>query len=603
MSSNFSNTPQSKDKTASLNLSTITSSSLDKSSLGMSSLDISSSAIEQALDHVWSLINKQAISQANTACAQLNRSFPDSADAWYASSFLALQLKNFSQAIVLIDNAITLAAQNAQWQLHKAQCFLIAGKVKPAQVITEQLINNQQFNNSLSFDEQSTDDQNIDNFAELALILNKLENFAMAAFYYQKAIDLIADTSKQRKAQLYFNLAAMQRYLGQIDEAEASLTAAITLNPDDYEAYLLRSSLKNQTTQANHITELETLLTKPIKHPMAKAQVYYALAKEHEDLGDKELSQKSISHYQKSFDYLTKGAQSRRSNIRYHVAHDIETMDEIIRTFTASFFEQQADKKAPVFNNDEAIFVLGLPRTGSTLVDRILSNHSDVFSAGELNDFALQMMAQVKKYCFEKIRNAPKSKADLVSITTDINFATLGRSYIESTRISTGKTKHFIDKSPLNSLYVGLIHLALPQAKIIHVTRHPLDTCYAIYKQLFTQGYPFSYDLQELGQYYIAHHKMMLHWQEVMPGVIYHIAYEEVVNNIEEQAKALIQHCDLSWQRACFDFQKNQSPSTTASATQVRQGLYKSSQGKWQHFSAQLAPLKRQLEQAGICCD
>jgi len=584
----------------------------------ITSVDMSSLGIEQALDHVWSLINKQAVAQANIACAELNVMFPNSADAWYASSFLAFQLKNFAQAILLIGNAIALEPQNTQWQLHKIQSLLLSGDLKLAQVLTEQLVKKPPFTQKLNSKKKTFDNSysgnsslvnsaadiiDVDNFAELALILNSLENFELSAFYYQQAIDLISNTNRQRKAQLYFNLAAIQRYLGNIDEAEKSLTAAIALNPNDYEAYLLRSSLKKQTMQTNHVLELEQLLTKQIKHPVSQAQVYYALAKEHEDLAHKAPKPKALMHNQKSFDYLTKGAQSRRSNIRYDVAHDIETLKQIIETFTPSFFEQQADKMTPSCNNNEAIFVLGLPRTGSTLVDRIISNHTDVHSAGELNDFPLQMMEQVKAYCFEQNKSAPKSKAELVSLTTEINFANLGRAYIERSRASTGKAKYFIDKSPLNSLYVGLISLALPKAKIIHVTRHPLDTCYAIYKQLFSQGYPFSYDLHELGQYYIAHHKMMKHWKKVMPGVIYQITYEDVINNIEEQAKALIQHCALPWQSQCIDFQTNQAPSTTASAAQVRQGIYKSSQGKWQQFSQQLAPLQAQLEQAGICCD
>ncbi len=578
---------------------TVSNAALDKRntpSKNTYSFAQSSLTIEQALDNVWSLINKQAASPANKACTELNQTFPDSPDAWYASSFLAFQLKDFTKAIRLINKAIELAPHNAQWQLHKAQSLLLIGDIKSAQVIAEQLINNAHFNQNdgtSAVDSNVIDSNTIDNYAELAHILNKVENFEMAGFYYQQAIDLISDTSKQRKAQLYFNLASIQRYLGKVDEAGKSLTAAIALNPNDYEAYLLRSSLKKQTIEENHVYELEQTASRGIKHPIAKAQVCYALAKEFEDL----------QQYKQSFYYLTKGAQSRRSNIRYDIAHDIETITQIIETFNTAFFEQQAEKHSPVCDNDEAIFILGLPRTGSTLVDRIVSNHTDVHSAGELNDFALQMMQQVKLYCHENDKSAPKSKAELVSLTTKINFAKLGQSYIESTRVSRSTTKHFIDKLPLNSLYVGLISLALPKAKIIHVTRHPMDTCYAIYKQLFTQGYPFSYDLTELGQYYIAHHKMMQHWEKVMPGVIYQIAYEDVIDNVEEQGKALIQHCDLSWQSQCIDFKKNQAPSTTASATQVRQSIYKSSQGKWQQFAQQLAPLKAQLEHAGICCD
>ena len=555
--------------------------------------NISSLSIEPALDHVWSLINNKAVPQANADCAELNRKFPHSTDAWYASSFLAFQLKDISKAILLINKAIALEPQNVQWQLHKAQSLLLFGDIKSTQALIATLISNAPFNQCKLDDKQSLDPSVVDNFAEVALILNKVGNFELSEFYYQQAINLVTGSSKQRKAQLFFNLATVQRYLGKIDDAEVSLTAAIELNPYDYEAYLLRSSLKKQTNEKNHVNELEQVLNTGIEHPVAKAQVYYALAKEFEDL----------KQYEQSFEYLTKGAQSRRSNIRYDVEHDIATLNTIIEAFNPQFFEQQAKQNELFCNNGEAIFVLGLPRTGSTLVDRIISNHTDVDSAGELNDFALQMMEQVKAYCYQQNKSGPKNKLELVSLTTKINFTQLGKSYIESTRNSTGKSKHFIDKSPLNSLYVGLISLALPRAKIIHVIRHPMDTCYAIYKQLFTQGYPFSYDLKELGQYYIAHHKLMQHWQDVIPGAIHQIAYEDVIDNIEDQAKALILQCDLTWQSQCIDFQNNKSASTTASATQVRQGIYKSSQGKWREFAQQLAPLKAQLEQAGIYCD
>ncbi|MCI2283979.1 sulfotransferase [Colwellia sp. MSW7] len=218
---------------------------------------------------------------------------------------------------------------------------------------------------------------------------------------------------------------------------------------------------------------------------------------------------------------------------------------------------------------------------------------------GELNNFALCLMDEVKKVT----TIPPKSSAELVALTSKVNFKTLGESYINSTRPETGHTKYFIDKLPLNSLYVGLIHLALPKAKIIHVTRHPMDTCYSIYKQLFTNGYPFSYDLVELAQYFIEHHKMMQHWYAELPNVIHPVAYEDVVNDLSGQAQKLITYCQLDWQIQCSDFQNNPAPSTTASATQVRQQIYKSSTGKWRQFEKELLPIKHLLEQAGIYCD
>ena len=380
-------------------------------------------------------------------------------------------------------------------------------------------------------------------------------------------------------------MASIERYQGFLDLAEQHLTQAISLNPHDYEAYLLRSSLKKQTEQQNHIPQLQQLLSKEIKHPIAKAQLLYALAKEQEDL----------SLFSQSFQSLKLGATTRRSHMRYDLNHDLTTLNQIVKTFDASLFQENHD----AFDYNEAIFILGLPRTGSTLVERVISNHSDVHSSGELNNFALCMMDEVKKVATAP----PKSKAELIALTRNINFKALGESYIKSTRPETSQTAHFIDKLPLNSLYIGLIHLALPKAKIIHVTRHPLDTCYSIYKQLFTNGYPFSYDLKELAHYYIEHHKMMQHWLKVLPNVIHQVAYEDVVNDLTGEAKKLISYCKLDWQSKCNDFENNAAPSTTASASQVRQKIYQKSKGQWRNYQQELLPIKQLLEQAGIDCD
>jgi len=532
---------------------------------------------EQQLDKLWLLIDQQKASDATTACQRFTKQYPSNADGWFALSFLQFQLRQASDALCSIDNAIIIEPDNAQWQVHKAHTLLLLNKKTQALELIEIL------------DDAALNIADV--CAELAMVCNKLSDFDNAEKYYQKAILLTKQADK--KAQLYFNLAAIERFQGKIDRAEANLELALNINPFDYEANLLLSSLRKQTSQKNHLKQLSHLLSSGIEQPINQAQIHYALAKELEDL----------TQYAASFKSLAQGAKIRRDHIRYDVAQDIATINQIIATFNQPFIAQQVQKNEPCCHNTEAIFVLGLPRTGSTLIERIISNHSDVDSAGELNNFSVQMMNQVKAYVNKQGLQAPQSKAELVTLTSQLDFSTLGKAYIDSTRPNTGKSKCFIDKLPLNSLYVGLIHLALPKAKIVHVTRHPLDTCYAIYKQLFTQGYPFSYDLTELGEYYIAHHKMMLHWQKVLPNSIYPVAYEDVIDNTEEQAKALIEYCELNWQRQCIEFNNNKAPSTTASASQVRQDIYKSSKGKWRHYVQQLAPLKVQLEQAGICCD
>jgi len=474
---------------------------------------------------------------------------------------------------VAITKALALVSENVLWQLHKAQVLLILGKKDEANLIVLQLTKHQ-YNNARIY-------------AELALLLNKLKNYSAAEDYYQQAIELTP-----KDAQLYFNLASIQRYRGRIQQAEESLNKTIKLNPKDYEAYWLRSSLRKQSALDNHVEELEKLVKSGINDPVGRAQVCYALAKELEDLPS----------YSQSFKYLSQGAKARRNNIQYDPNTDLEIINKIIEVYDEEYFEKKAagfEKQPAGFENNEAIFVLGLPRTGSSLVERIISSHTDVYSAGELNNFAIQMMKQCKTIK----NNLPRSRTAIVELSSQINFSNLGHEYIQSTRPMTVNKQKFIDKLPLNSLNIGLIQLALPNAKIVHVERHPLDTCYAIYKQLFTNGYPFSYDLTELANYYIAHHQLMQHWKQVIPKAIYSIRYEEIVSNFEYEAKNLINYCGLSWQQDCGLFYQNKNPAITASAAQVRQPIYNSSVNKWKCFAEQLAPLKDRLSFAGICCE
>ncbi|MDO6446152.1 sulfotransferase [Colwellia sp. 1_MG-2023] len=531
--------------------------------------------IESRLDQAWTYINERKVSLAQQACQKINQDFPKNADGWYATSFLDFQLKQFPTAIIAIDKAIGLQPHNFQWQYQKVTTLLSMSDKVQAIKLAENLKNLR-----LTNSKQCSD---------FAVMFTHLMDYQQANFYYQQALTIVIEKQQPKQcAQLYFNLASIERYQGEIELAEQHLNKAISLNPQDFEAYLLRSSLKKQTPVSNHIKPIEQVLSQGIKHPIGKAQMHYALAKELEDLG----------LFTQSFTQLNHGATVRRAYMKYDVKHDLSTIQKIRTTFNQSLFNKKKGLSVSC-DNDEAIFILGLPRTGSTLVERIVSGHRDVFSAGELNNFALCMMDEVKN----TTSIPPNSRQALVELTSELNFKRLGENYIKSTRPETGHTKHFIDKLPLNSLYIGLIHLALPNAKVIHVTRHPLDTCYSIYKQLFTNGYPFSYDLIELAQYYIEHHKMMQHWYSILPGVIHQVAYEDVVNDLTTEAKKLIAFCQLDWQSTCSDFQNNTAPSTTASATQVRQKIYKSSHGKWRQFEKELLPIKQLLEQAGICCD
>ncbi len=521
------------------------------------------------LDIAWHYINQQNVDQAKLACKTLLSQYPQCDEGWFALSFLAFQLGNIKQALAHINQAIAIACQNERWLLHKAHILLVIKDKKGAKALLDKINLNSP--------------KDIDFYAEFALVFNKLSEYKKAEYYYQRAIALATCTPKAYQASLYFNLATMQRYLGKVVQANANLNKAIELNPQDSEAYLLRANLQKQTLDNNHILQIQTLLTKKQSlPPLSKAQLCYALAKEFED----------IEQFQQSFHYLQQGASIRRRCINYDVKEDIATLKEIIKVFDNSCLTQTVDG----CDDSRAIFIVGLPRTGSTLVERILSSHTHINTAGELNDFAIEMLRQ----CQNIQARSPQNKLETVALSSRINFKALGQAYKERTHEYCAKGQYFIDKLPLNSLYIGLIHLALPNAKIIYVKRNPLDTCYAIYKQLFTQGYPFSYDLKELGEYFIAHYYLMAHWKKQLADKIYEMDYEQLVTNPANEIKKLLKFCKLDWQKSCELFYQNNNASTTASASQVRQPIYQSSLYKWRNYQQQLAPLQQQLLLAGI---
>lgn len=278
--------------------------------------------------------------------------------------------------------------------------------------------------------------------------------------------------------------------------------------------------------------------------------------------------------------------------MNYRVDTDLQIIAKIQETYRPELF----DGRIVGCDRDDPIFIIGMPRTGTTLVERILGSHSLVHAAGELNTFALELMRLVK----EAPSPAPASRADFVARTAQLDFKALGEAYLSAARPVRGTTPHFIDKLPFNYLYAGLIHLALPRAKIINVQRHPMDTCFAVYKQWFKDAYPFSYNLDELGKYYLAYHQLMQHWNEVMPGVIHTLQYESLVADIDGETRRLLHYCELPWEEQCLRYYQNTQASTTASALQVRQPVYHTSVGKWRHYARQLESLRAQLERAGI---
>ncbi len=375
--------------------------------------------------------------------------------------------------------------------------------------------------------------------------------------------------------EVLYNWSTALTAIGRLDEAERLLDRAIELRPDDGDAYYNRATLRQQTPQRNHIAALEARIVRPPADPAACVAIDFALAKELEDVGE----------HARAFRSLRRGADLRRRLLSYRVADDVAAMNAIAATFDARYLAQAGAGCL----DDRTIFIVGLPRSGTTLVDRILSSHSAVYSRGESSDLAAVVMRH---------GNPARSKGELIARTAAAAPLAIGKDYCA--RLPPVEGARIIDKTPLNFLYVGLLRAALPNARIIHVRRKPLEVCYAIYKTLFRMAYPFSYSLEDLGTYYLAYRRLMSHWRTIDPQGLFEVDYEDLVVNQEVVTRRLVDYCGLSWQSACLAFERNAQPTLTASAAQVRRPLYRSSLDRAAAYVSELEPLARMLRDGGV---
>jgi tetratricopeptide (TPR) repeat protein len=409
--------------------------------------------------------------------------------------------------------------------------------------------------------------------AELGDLWSLLRDYARARSHYDRAI-----AHSPSESRYWFNRASVLRFLGDLQAAEHDYDQTLRLAPEDALAYLHRSELRVQSSDRNHIPELERMLA-AARSWQSEVPLRYALAKEYEDLTD----------YARSWQHLERGAALRRAHLQYNARVDLDTAEWISAAYPASV------RCGGGCASGEPIFIVGMPRTGSTLVDRILGSHSDVFSAGELPDFSAAVVAAVQRSLG---RDAPRQ--EMIAASAGLDFTALGEDYLRRTRPRTGGTARFTDKLPINYLYAGIIARALPNARIVHVTRDPVATCYGIFKVLFDQGYPFSYEMTELADYYAAYYRLMAHWRHALPGRIIDFSYEQLVADAAGQVPQLLHAVGLSWQAACLESHRNPAPVATASAAQVRRPIYSSAVALWRHYERELQPLIGRLKAQAV---
>lgn len=531
-------------------------------------MDSSARDLNNQLEAASTLMQQGNLPAAEATIAKLKTTHDSISAVWALASEISLRQGKINPAWTDVNRALKLDLNNARRHVQRARCAILAGLTSEAKKSVD---------SAAKAGVTEVNDQLM-----IASVLVRCDDHEGALAWYKKA-----EAIQPNRNELQRGMATVYRFLGDVDKAGEACNKALATDPHDYEMLNLRSSLSKQKRDDNHLHELKEHLEKGVRNWRGGVQVAYALAKELEDLEE----------YDDAFKFLEKGASLRRKNQRYDLQDDIKIFTAIKDAFTRETIEA-ANGNGHI--SDAPVFILGLPRTGSTLVERIISSHSIVTSAGELNDFAIELL----KLIAADNEGKQPSRLDLprASLTVDMN--NLGQNYVNTVKPLTGGASRFIDKLPLNSLYIGLIYLALPKAKVVHVNRHPVDACFAMYKYLFKNAYPFSYDLDELGEYYIQHHRLMAHWREILPqGWLYDIRYEDIVSDQKKATESLLDYLDLEWEDSCLEFYLNEQASTTGSASQVREPLYKSSVGKWSYYERQLLPLIDKLKNAGINID
>lgn len=509
------------------------------------------------------LLSLGQIDEAAQLSSKLLTEAPDVARVHAFAYEVALAANQIEQAIAHIDRAIEL--DGGQPDLHFKKASI--------QTINRQGVEAQETASAVA--SRFPDDPMIQ--LQAARVFSQCGNHAGAEPFL-----LNAGAKETRNPQILFDFSTNQFFLGKTAEAESAISRYLDLGPPVKGAkLLLRSQLRKQTPDQNHVEMLKNCLSQPLTKKEA-VKIYFALAKELEDLGE----------YKQSFNALKSGAAIQRQLVRFDLSQELTNMKDVVNTFQPANFAGIPDSNS----RESPIFIVGMPRTGTTLVERIVSQGEGIRSAEETYDFTLAFSSVIDRY----IAANPDRNLNPLSAALEVDYGEIADSYQSNMRGMFGEAARYMDKTPFNFLYCGLIRKAFPKARILHLVRDPMDTCYAVFKTLFARAYLFSYDLDELADYYIAYRQLMDHWHQLMPGAILDVRYEELVSNPLDVSRRIADYVGLAWSSELIEVQNLGGQSSTASAAQVREPIYRSSVSLWRHLESELEPVRRKLAAANM---
>jgi tetratricopeptide (TPR) repeat protein len=501
---------------------------------------------------------------AAAAAAGCRTAWPADSAGWLLGSIAALFADKKEAALALVEERLATDPGDVQCLLQKAECLLALGRRTEALTAAHE-----------GAVHAGTD----------AAALDAVGTFLVYAAAHSRALEIYdrAVEAAPQNAAIIGKRAEVHRFLGNFDFSARDHESVLEISPMNPDALKGLAELRHQSADQNAVAAMEAALAAAPAESEDITTLHYGLAKSYEDLGE----------YAASWRHLSAANKRQRARFQYDPAHERAVIGRIIAGFP------HVEPVAADATGEQPIFIVGLPRTGTTLVERILGNHSQIHSAGELSALSEAIGAVVDA-------SAPvlsEGWLGFASVLGELDGESIAREYLARSRSRRGDRPRFSDKQTANFFHCALILRAFPNARIVHLTRHPLAACHAIYKTRFYGTFPYGNDLAELGDFYLDYRRLMAHWHSVVPGRIMDLAYEDVVTALEPTVRRLLDFVDVPFEPACLEFHRNPTATMTASSVQVRKPIYDSSLHLWKNYAAELAPLRARLEAAGIKID
>ncbi|QGX60555.1 sulfotransferase family protein [Alteromonas mediterranea] len=512
------------------------------------------------LDDAVRFLSKRDFKQAHRCCVEVIQQNGPHAHAYFLLGIIHIEIGQIEKAVALLTKSNEIENRPITFA-YLAKCFALKGDMQQAlECVANAPVDS--LTRALDLD-------------TVGVSLSRVGLHEDAIAYFEKALALAPSNP-----QYHYNYAVSCKFSGKFELARKHFEQAIDSEPNFFQAHFALSDLGGVSSENNHLARLEPLVEKVKANPDARLHIGHALAKEYEALGDYTRAFESLQH--------AKAPQKARSE---NTLKDYQT---IFNTLHANLQSQVSSNSFSnnVSQSDAPIFVVGMPRSGTTLVERILSHHSLVASGGELQDFGVAVK--------EVTQTSSQLVLDKLTIERayESDLAEIGERYLQRTAFLRQDSKHLVDKLPFNFFYIDLIRQALPNAKIVCLLRDPMDTCVGNFRQLFSihsPYYAYAYDLDVIGQLYQSFEKWVKKFAETYPDAIHLQSYEQLAQHPETEVKELLAFCNLPWEEQCLRVENNKLPVSTASKVQVREPINTRSIGRWKRYAAHTEVLQKSL--------